>query len=397
MLKKIRLSAQHIPDWYFLGGIVFLLLLGLLVVYDSSSVKALEIYGNQFHFLTNQLIWVVLGIIGGSTLYLIGYRRLKGLALPFFILSILLLILILLPTPFSLEVRGSQSWFAIPLPDSFPVLDEIRFQPSELSKLALVIYLATLMVGSRSARRQTSPPFRSFLIPTGLVAGLVILEKDLGSASVIAAIGLACFFFARASMRQIFFALLIFGVGGLALALQSSTFLERWETFLHPDSDPQGAGYQTRQIRITLGSGGLWGVGIGRSLQKYGYIPDVQTDAIFAIIGEEFGFFGTSLVVAIFAFLVYRGFRIAERSPDEFGRVLAAGVTAWIALQTILILGAMVGLLPLTGVTLPFVSYGGSSLMALLLAVGILLNVSRNTISSRSAISRHTVALRPTR
>ncbi|OGC38211.1 hypothetical protein A2V54_01430 [candidate division WWE3 bacterium RBG_19FT_COMBO_53_11] len=374
------------PDWYFLGGIVFLLLLGLLVVYDSSSVKALEIYGNQFHFLTNQLIWVVLGIIGGSTLYLIGYRRLKGLALPFFILSILLLILILLPTPFSLEVRGSQSWFAIPLPDSFPVLDEIRFQPSELSKLALVIYLATLMVGSRSARRQTSPPFRSFLIPTGLVAGLVILEKDLGSASVIAAIGLACFFFARASMRQIFFALLIFGVGGLALALQSSTFLERWETFLHPDSDPQGAGYQTRQIRITLGSGGLWGVGIGRSLQKYGYIPDVQTDAIFAIIGEEFGFFGTSLVVAIFAFLVYRGFRIAERSPDEFGRVLAAGVTAWIALQTILILGAMVGLLPLTGVTLPFVSYGGSSLMALLLAVGILLNVSR-----------HTVALRPTR
>src|SRR4030067_2335577 len=141
MLKKIRLSAQHVPDWYFLGGIVFLLLLGLLVVYDSSSVKALEIYGNQFHFLTNQLIWVVLGIIGGSTLYLIGYRRLKGLALPFFILSILLLFLILLPTPFRLEVRGSQRWFAIPLPDSFPVLDEIRFQRSGISKLALVIYL----------------------------------------------------------------------------------------------------------------------------------------------------------------------------------------------------------------------------------------------------------------
>jgi len=124
-------------------------------------------------------------------------------------------------------------------------------------------------------------------------------------------------------------------------------------------------------------------VGIGRSLQKYGYIPDVQTDAIFAIVGEEFGFLGASLVVAIFAFLVFRGFRIAERSPDEFGRVLGAGITAWIAVQTILILGAMVGLLPLTGVTLPFVSYGGSSLMALLLAVGILLNVSRHSVVPR--------------
>ncbi|KRT67564.1 MAG: cell cycle protein, cell division protein FtsW [candidate division WWE3 bacterium CSP1-7] len=397
MLKKIKHSAQHSLDWYFFGGVIFLVLLGLLAVYDSSSVKALEIYGNQFHFLINQLIWVALGTAGGSVLYLVGYRRLKGLALPFFALSILLLTLVLLPTPVSLEVRGSRSWFAIPLPNSFPVLDEIRFQPSELSKLALVIYLATLLVSSRSDRRQTNPPFRSFFIPTGLVAGLVIAEKDLGSASVIIAIGLACFFFARANLRQIFIALLIFGVGGLALALQSSTFLERWETFLHPDSDPQGAGYQTRQIRITLGSGGLWGVGIGRSLQKYGYIPDVQTDAIFAIVGEEFGFLGASLVVAVFAFLVYRGFRIAERSPDEFGRILVAGITAWVAVQTTLILGGMVGLLPLTGVTLPFVSYGGSSLLALLLAVGILLSVSRKTISLRSAINRHAVVLRSAR
>src|SRR3989344_5114744 len=334
MLKKIRFSAQHTSDWYFLGGAVFLLLLGLLVVYDSSSARALEVYGDQFYFLVKQVIWVSLGTVGGLILYRINYRWFRRAALPLFILAVLLLVLVLIPSPLSLEVRGSRSWFAIPLPTSVPVLDEIRFQPSEFAKLALVVYLATLFAGVRSGRRPTNPSFRSFFVPTVLVAGLVVLERDLGSAAIITAIGLACFFFAGAGFRQILLALLILGGGGLALALQSPTFLERWESFLNPESDPQGAGYQIRQVQITLGSGGLWGLGIGRSRQKYGYIPDIQTDAIFAVVGEEFGFLGAAMVVAIFAFLIYRGFRISERAPDEFGRVLAAGITAWFAGQT---------------------------------------------------------------
>src|SRR3990170_2502155 len=204
MLKKIKHSAQHSLDWYFFGGVIFLLLLGLLAVYDSSSAKALADYGNQFHFLENQILWIVLGSLGAAVLYLMDYRKLKRLALPLFIL-----------------------------------------------------------------------------------AALVVLEKDLGTAVIITAIGLACFFFAKASFRQILLTLLIFGLGGLGLALQSSTFRERWDVFLHPDTDPQGTGYQTRQIKITLGSGGFWGLGIGRSRQKYGYIPDIHTDAIFAVVGEE--------------------------------------------------------------------------------------------------------------
>lgn len=384
MLKKIRFSAQHTSDWYFLGGVVFLLLLGLLVVYDSSSARALEVYGDQFYFLVKQVIWVSLGTVGGLILYRVNYRWFKRAALPLFILAVLLLVLVLIPSPLSLEVRGSRSWFAIPLPTSVPVLDEIRFQPSEFAKLALVVYLATMFAGVRSGRRPTNPSFRSFFVPTVLVAGLVVLERDLGSAAIITAIGLACFFFAGASFRQILLALLILGGGGLALALQSSTFLERWESFLNPESDPQGAGYQIRQVQITLGSGGLWGLGIGRSRQKYGYIPDIQTDAIFAVVGEEFGFLGAAMVVAIFAFLIYRGFRISERAPDEFGRVLAAGITAWLAVQTVLNLGAMVGLIPLTGITLPLISYGGSSILVSLLAIGILLNVSRHTVVLRS-------------
>lgn len=384
MLKKTRFTTQHHLDWYFLGGVVFLLLLGLLVVYDSSSARALEIYGDQFYFLVKQIIWVSLGVVGGLVLYRIDYRWLKRAALPLFILAVLLLILVLIPSPLSLEVRGSRSWFAIPLPASFPVLDEIRFQPSEFAKLALVICLAALLAGRRTGRRQENPSFWAFFAPTVLAAGLVVLEKDLGSAAIITAIGLACFFFAGAGFRQIILALLILGGGGLALALQSSTFLERWDSFLHSERDPQGSSYQIRQVQITLGSGGLWGLGIGRSRQKYGYIPDIQTDAIFAVVGEEFGFLGAAPVVAVFAFLVYRGFRIAERSPDEFGRILAAGIIAWMAAQTVLNLGAMVGLLPLTGITLPLISYGGSSILVSLLAIGILLNVSRHTVEIRS-------------
>ncbi|KKW10469.1 MAG: Cell cycle protein [Candidatus Gottesmanbacteria bacterium GW2011_GWB1_49_7] len=383
MLKKIKHSAQHSLDWYFFGGVIFLLLLGLLAVYDSSSAKALADYGNQFHFLENQILWVVLGSLGAAVLYLMDYRKLKRLALPLFILAAFLLVLVLVPLGISREVRGSRSWFALDLPDSVPVLEEIRFQPSEFAKLALILYLATLLIGSRSGRGKSNPSFRSFFVPTAAVAGLVVLEKDLGTAVIITAIGLACFFFARASFRQIILAFLIFGLGGLGLAFNSSTFRERWDVFLHPDTDPQGTGYQTRQIKITLGSGGFWGLGIGRSRQKYGYIPDIQTDAIFAVVGEEFGFLGATLVVAVFAFLIFRGFRIAERSPDEFGRVAVAGITTWLAVQTILNLGAMVGLLPLTGITLPLVSYGGSSILVLLLAMGVLLNVSRHTVVGR--------------
>ena len=353
MLKKIKHSAQHSLDWYFFGGVIFLLLLGLLAVYDSSSAKALADYGNQFHFLENQILWVVLGSLGAAVLYLMDYRKLKRLALPLFILAAFLLVLVLVPLGISREGRGSRSWFA------------------------------TLLIGSRSGRGKSNPSFRSFFVPTAAVAGLVVLEKDLGTAVIITAIGLACFFFARASFRQIILAFLIFGLGGLGLAFNSSTFRERWDVFLHPDTDPQGTGYQTRQIKITLGSGGFWGLGIGRSRQKYGYIPDIQTDAIFAVVGEEFGFLGATLVVAVFAFLIFRGFRIAERSPDEFGRVAVAGITTWLAVQTILNLGAMVGLLPLTGITLPLVSYGGSSILVLLLAMGVLLNVSRHTVVGR--------------
>lgn len=387
MFKRIRLSTKPGLDWYLLGSAIFLLLLGLLIVYDSSSAGALDRYGDQYRFLKSQLLWVLLGSLGGFLFYILDYRWLKKLSLPLLISVIFLLVLVLLPTPLSREMRGSQSWIGIALPSSVPILgDEIGFQPSEFAKLALVIWLATLFAGRRGgAKERSSPSFWPFFISTSLVAGLIAIENDLGNALIIAAVGWACFFFAQARFRHLILALLIFVAAGGALGLQSSTFLERMKVFLNPDYDPQGAGYQINQVEITLGSGGFWGLGIGRSLQKYGYIPAIQTDAIFAVIGEEFGFFGATLVIAVFSFLIYRGFLVAGRAPDEFGRVLAAGITSWVAIQILLNLGAITRIVPLTGVTLPLLSYGGSSLVALLMAFGILLNVSRNTISGRSA------------
>ena len=384
MLKRIRLPTKFRLDWYLLGGVIFLLVLGLLIVYDSSSAGAAERYGDQFHFLKNQSLWVFLGSLSGLFFYISDYRWLKRLSLPLFILAIFLLVLVLLPTPFTRELRGSQSWIGLPAP--IPILGgEIGFQPSEFAKLALIIYLAMLFTGHRVERKGGSNPnFWSFFVPTALVAGLIAVENDLGNALIAGSLGLACFFFAHARLRHLLLALLIFVAVGGVLGLQSSTFLERVRVFLNPDYDPQGAGYQINQVEITLGSGGFWGLGIGRSLQKYGYIPAIQTDAIFAVIGEEFGFLGASLVVLVFAFLIYRGFWVAIRAPDDFGRVLAAGVASWVAIQTLLNLGAIARFLPLTGVTLPFLSYGGSSLLALLTAFGILLNVSRNRISVRS-------------
>lgn len=397
MFKRIRLSTKPGFDWYLLGGAIFLLLLGLLIVYDSSSAGALNRYGDQYRFLKSQFLWVLLGSLGGFLFYILDYRWLKKLSLPLLISVIFLLVLVLLPTPLSREMRGSQSWIGIALPSSVPILGgEIGFQPSEFAKLALIIWLATLFAGRQGraspgagrragAKERSSPSFWAFFIPTSLVAGLIAIENDLGNALIIAAVGWACFFFAQARSRHLILALLIFAAAGGALGLQSSTFLERMKVFLNPDYDPQGAGYQINQVEITLGSGGFWGLGIGRSLQKYGYIPAIQTDAIFAVIGEEFGFFGATLVIAVFSFLIYRGFLVAGRAPDEFGRVLAAGITSWVAIQILLNLGAITRIVPLTGVTLPLLSYGGSSLVALLFAFGILLNVSRNTISGRSA------------
>ncbi len=244
-------------------------------------------------------------------------------------------------------------------------------QPAELAKLTLVVYLSAWFSSHEQGR------LLSFLILIGMVVGLILIEPDLGTSIIIVATAVILYFASGAPVAHFGILLPILAVALVGLAIISPYRMARLTTFLHPNEDTQGASYHIHQALLALGSGGWLGVGVGQSRQKYEYLPEANTDSIFAIIGEEFGFVGAAAVILAFLFLIWRGFRIAKRGPDGFGTLLALGVTVWIAVQTIINLSAMVALMPLTGVPLPFISYGGSSLIIELAAVGILLNISR--------------------
>ncbi|NIT04328.1 FtsW/RodA/SpoVE family cell cycle protein [Candidatus Saccharibacteria bacterium] len=381
---KVKLSSHHRPDVPFIIGALALLAFGVLMVYDSSAVSAVGLLGGQYHYLILQLIWVGLGVAGALFFYFLDYHKLKKVAFPLFLVTVVLLVLVLLPTSISYVIRGSRSWLVLPL--RLPLIEGFSIQPSELSKLALILYLAALFTNQgrgRSKEKEGGPKFLFFAVPTALIAALILLEPDLGTAAIIVALGFAAFFFAEGALWKILLTLPAVLAAGVGFILLNPSRLGRIRAFLDPSSDPLGVAYHVNQILIALGSGGLLGLGIGESRQKYGYIPDVSTDAIFAVVGEEFGFLGTFFVVALLGFILYRGFLIAKHAPDGFGRVLAASISSWVGLQALVNLGAVTNILPLTGVPLPLISYGGSSLVVLLSSFGILLNISRQTVRSR--------------
>lgn len=377
MAKRSYLKGKHKPDLTLLAAIALLLAFGVLMVYNASVVTSFDLFGGQYHYLILQLVWVFFGFIPAVFFYFFDYRRLRSFALPFFLLSVIFLIFVLLPTSFNPEILGARRWIYLnpsPMPE-IPLLSRIKFQPSELAKLSLVLYLAVLFTSRKKVGLRLLLPL---LI---LVTVPVTLEPDLGTAIILAGIGVATYFVAGGSLLQLILFIPLLVAATVGLIFVSPYRSERLLTYLNPSlADPQGAGYQIKQILIALGSGGLFGLGIGEGRQKYAYLPGVNTDSIFAVIGEEFGFIGSVALVFLFLLVIYRGFRVAQRAPDQFGRVLAAGITAWFALQTLVNLGAMVGITPLTGVTLPLISYGGSSLIVTMAALAILLNISKQTV-----------------
>jgi len=262
------------------------------------------------------------------------------------------------------RVLGASRWINL----GFFVL-----QPSEFIKLALTIYLAAWFSTKEKGR------FIAFLLLIGLVILLVMLQPDMGTAFIILFEALTIYFLSGGSVWHILSFVPLALMGGIGLAIAEPYRLKRLVTFLNPETDTQASSYHIKQILIALGSGGLFGVGIGNSLQKYAYLPESTTDSIFAIIGEELGFVGAMLLILVIIFIIYRGFFIALRAKDTFGKLLAGGITAYLATQTIVNLGAQTALLPLTGVPLPFISYGGSALIINLVSIGILLNISRQS------------------
>jgi cell division protein FtsW len=367
---------RHEADWVLLLAVVALAALGILMVYSSTGVEGL-LDQNPFGTVGPQALWGVIGAIAMIVVMRIDYRYLRLLSVPLFIVALGLLLIVEVGSVGPIRVAtfgGSSRWLQIgPLP---------AMQPPELAKLALVIYLAHWL--ARRGGRVTS--FRDGLLPfvviLGIVVVLIVREPDLGTASVIGITGLVMFFVAGGRLRH--FALMIpAGLAAMALLVSTNAYqIERVQVLLNPWADPQGAGHQTIQGLLALGMGGATGIGLGQSVQPGTAIalPQSQNDFVFALLGQELGFIGAVAVIGLYLLVAYRGIRIALGAPDTFGALLATGITAWLVLQAFINIAVVVVLLPITGITLPFISAGGSSLLVSFGAVGILLSISRETL-----------------
>ncbi len=355
---------------------ICLLVIGVLMVFSASSVSAYNQYNNAYYFFQRQIIWAVLGIIIMLTVSGIDYYRFKNLAFSGYILGLLCLVAVLAAGK---TINGAKSWI---------LLGPMSFQPSELAKPLVVLELARILSQKqkkiRSLREGLGPP----LVSLGVVCGLIMLQPDLGTTMVLLLTGFTMLFVARTRFLHLS---LLAGAGAVVAAFlmtMKSYRLERLQTFIDPWRDPLGSGYQIVQSLYAIGSGGLFGLGLGQSKQKYLWLPEEHNDFIFAVIGEELGFIGAAGVLLLYALLAGRGLQVARKAPDTFGRLLAAGLTSMILVEAIINLAVVTGSMPVTGVTLPFISYGGSSLLFKLLGMGILLNVSRHTVDEEKPVQR---------
>jgi cell division protein FtsW len=340
--------------------VIIFLLLGLVLVYEASVVEAVTNFNDKTHFVKLQLQWAVLGLIACGITTFLPVKYLKKYAPAFFGVSLILLVLVLLPG-FGNRLLGAKRWFH---------LGGISVQPSEIIKLTLIIYFSALF--------EHKPKPMQFLFTIGIISGLIMLQPDLGTTMVITMIAFILYYLSQAPLKHIF-SIMVTGILAILGLIMSSTYRrQRLLTFLNPDQDPLGASYHIRQIIISLGSGGWFGTGFGRSLQKYTFLPEATTDSIFAVFAEETGFFGTIILISLFTLFAYQGFKVAQKQKDRFSYMLAVGLTLLIVVQALLNLSAMASLVPLTGITLPFISYGGSSLVITLASFGLLLNLSRN-------------------
>jgi cell division protein FtsW len=375
-MRNYRLQAGK-PDFAILATVAALVVIGVIFVYSASFAIGLSAFHDPNYFIFRHLIAVVLGIGAMFLCMSFDYHNLRPLS-PLIMLSALLSLGLVLAVGTS--TYGARSWFDLgPLP----------FQPSEFAKLALIIYLSAWLASSRRDLTSLSTGFVPFMLAVGVVAFLIMMQPDTGTTAIIVAVTMTLFFLAGGSLIHVGALAGAAAVAGLLLIITEGYRIDRFLAFTSAESDPQGVGFQTLQLLIALGSGGWEGLGLGVSRQKFFYIPGAHTDGVFAIIGEEAGFVGAMVVVGLFAYLVYRGLRVAVRAHDDFGAYLAMGVVCWISFQALVNVGGITRSIPMTGIPLPLVSYGGSSLIMIMAGLGVLLNVSR--YSRESPVERRPV------
>jgi cell division protein FtsW len=368
---------RHNVSYPLLVVVLAMVAIGVVMVYSASSVRSYLASSDPAAQGLQQGIWAVLGLSAMMLASRIDFRILRYLAIPLYLGSFVLLVAVLLPG-IGFEAFGSRRWIVVPGIGTF--------QPAEVAKLAICIYLAHWL--DRKGRQAHS--FWNGFVPFGMLVApgflLIALEPDLGTAGVYAITALAIFFMAGANL--VYLGAMASAVVGAAVLMISSTpyQLERVQTFLDPFRDPLDKGYNTIQGLFALAMGGLLGQGLGASKLKYLYLPAPSTDFIFAIIGEEWGIIGTLTVLILFGLLAYHGYRIAIHAPDTFSGLLAAGLTTWLVAQACINMMVVTALMPVTGIPLPFISYGGSALTINLVAVGILLSISRETSQTGSLL-----------
>lgn len=367
-------ASEHEADKSLIAAVLFLLVFGLVMLFSASSVVSYSRYTNTYHYFLRQFIWVAFSLGVFYFVSRIDYRWFKKFAGFFLLASVFLLILVFIPG-LRAEYGTARSWINV---------FGFSFQPSELVKLSFLIYLATWLEAKKSALSDFWNGTFPFFLTLGFIGALMFAQPDLGTLFIIAFSSVVVFFAGGGKVKHL---LLVGGLGLLALFFifspQSSYQSDRFKCLQDPSYSAQDKCYQINQSLIAVGSGGWFGRGIGQSRQKFMYLPEVWGDSIFPIIAEEIGFIFSTLLILLFLFVFYRGLLIARGAPDLYGSLLAVGVVSWLAVQSFLNIGGMINLIPMTGVPLPFISAGGSAVLANLIAVGILVNISKQTKGRR--------------
>jgi len=342
-------------------------IIGLVAISSASAVLSFQRFGHTNYYLTRQGIFFILGFAAMLFVSRVDYRFFKKYSPFILLISFLSLLLVLIPG-IGVEIGGSRRWINLGI---------TFLQPSEFAKLAIIFYLAAWFATRKEQVIYFSTGVLPPLVVSGAAGALILLEPDFGSTAAIALIALSIFFAGGVKISHLA-GLLVTGVGVGWLAVQAAPYrLARITSFLDPQADPLGISYQINQALLAIGSGGFWGQGFGYSRQKFNFLPEPLGDSIFAVMAEELGFLRVGTILFLFIIFAILGFVVARKAQDSFGTLVAVGITSWVVFQTVFNVGAMVGILPLTGIPLPFISYGGSAMLANMIGVGILLNISR--------------------
>lgn len=371
--KNQQCKRRIRSDIILISAVSFLIVCGLVIIASAGIARSMLVYDEPYYFFTHQLVFGFLpGIVVWFAFQGIDYHKWKKLALPLILLSIILLAIVLFPG-IGISLKGAQRWIN---------LGGMSFQPTELCKLSLIIYLSAWL-SSHQGNNESLKGFVGFVFILGVIGSLIMMQPDMGTMGIITIIACSIYFLSGARLFY-FFALGVLGMIALWILILIAPYrMERITVFLNPTSDTQDKSYQINQALIAIGSGGVTGLGLGHGRQKFHYLPEPVGDSVFAIVGEETGLVGTSFLVTLFLILAWRGFVISSRAPDCFGRLLAVGITTWFVFQALINISAISGIIPLTGIPLPFISYGGSALVFAMAGTGILANISKQLVEKK--------------